>query len=529
MFLEFGNTVIGVAVLITLVSILAGYQYLLHSLSAYPGPLLAHLYDGYGAYHALRKQLHVATLKDHLKYGSVVRHGPNKLVFNTVSALHDIYHNERVTKANLYRAVQESPGVHNIFNETDREKHRSKRKLVSLAVTKRSMRMFEPTVIEQVDIFLQNILASAKAPVNLKQRSQWLTFDIISFLSFGYALHLQTSETNRFLPPAIARDMFRFNVTMQLSWLPRFYLQFPLNILFLPMRWGFISLLFKMIRLRSARDKDDSKDFYSFVASGTDDPTRAIQPNDMWSEAIFFFIAGGDTTSTAISATLYYLSRNPNCYRKLADEVRSAFRNGAEIRGPALAGCSYLRACLYEAMRLCPPAPGTLWRQLAPEEEGNGPLIVDGNVIPKGTAVGVNVYALHHNEQYFPDPFRFEPERWMPASSSEGCIDESAQKFMREAFIPFALGSRSCVGKALAYLETSMVVAKTLWYFDFERVSGRLGQLGTRSMRLPGRGESVEEFEMFDTLTATHNGPYLVFQPRDVECRELDIVTPVST
>ncbi|KAI0391355.1 cytochrome P450 [Xylariaceae sp. FL0594] len=526
---DLNTTVVVVAAVLTLCSIVISYQYLHDPLASYPGPLLARFSDGYGAYHALRKQLHVATLKDHLKYGSVVRHGPNKLVFNTLTALRDIYHNERVTKARLYEAVQESPGVHNIFNEVDREKHRLKRKLVSPVVTERSMRLFEPTMTAQADIFLKSLLAAAGGPVDLKERVQWLMFDIISFLSFGYAMNLQTSAANRFLPRAIYRDMFRFNVTMQLAWLPRFYLQFPLNLLFLPLRWGFVSLLLKMIRLRSVRDKDDSRDFYSFVTSDSEDPTRAIQPNDMWSEAIFFFIAGGDTTSTAISATLYYLSKNQECYRKLADEIRSTFQEAEEIKGPTLAGCNYLRACIYESMRLSPPAPGTLWRQLAPEEERNGPpLVVDGVVVPAGTAVGINVYALHHNERYFPNPFKFDPERWMPgpaASVSYGG-DTAHQTTMCETFIPFALGSRSCAGKAMAYLETSMVIAKTLWYFDFETAPGKLGETGTRVMKLPGYDESVEEFEMFDALTATHNGPYLVFEPREPECRKLDVAAP---
>lgn len=47
---------------------------------------------------------------------------------------------------------------------------------------------------------------------------------------------------------------------------------------------------------------------------------------------------------------------------------------------------------------MSPPTPGTLWRHLAPEEEGRGPFVVDGHVIPNGTMVGVNAYSLHHNE-----------------------------------------------------------------------------------------------------------------------------------
>lgn len=99
-----------------------------------------------------------------------------------------------------------------------------------------------------------------------------------------------------------------------------------------------------------------------------------------------------------MSATLFYLARNPSCYQELAREIRSEFNNADEICGTAVSNCHYLRACIDEALRMSPPAPGTLWRHLAPEEEAAGPFIVDGHVIPNGTKVGVNIYSLHHNE-----------------------------------------------------------------------------------------------------------------------------------
>lgn len=227
------------------------------------------------------------------------------------------------------------------------------------------------------------------------------------------------------------------------------------------------------------------------------------------------------------------MSRNPDSYSKLAKEIRSTFKKGSEISGLNLAGCRYLRACINEALRLNPPAPGTLWRELAPED-ADRPFLVDGNLIPRGTMVGVNVYSLHHNEEYFPEPFRFNPDRWLSSttngddnitqhntiSDNESIHQPADRKRYAEAFIPFSTGTRSCVGKAMAYLETSLVIAKTLWYFDFEPAGGKLGSIGTRELNLPnGRGK-VEEFELFDTLTATHDGPYLVFRPRDGSCRE---------
>lgn len=160
---------------------------------------------------------------------------------------------------------------------------------------------------------------------------------------------------------------------------------------------------------------------------------------------------------------------------------------------------------------MSPPVPGVAWRQQAAEDPQKGqPLIIDGHVIPPGTEIGMSMYALHHNEAYFPSPYSFQPERWFDAK------DDPAQAArMRSAFAPFSVGSRSCAGKAMAYLEASLVVAKTLWHFDFGAAPGGLGRVGGGA---PGKGvgrERPDEYQLYDIVGASHSGPYLVFRERD--------------
>jgi cytochrome P450 len=121
---------------------------------------------------------------------------------------------------------------------------------------------------------------------------------------------------------------------------------------------------------------------------------------------------GGDTTATTLTAAFFYLSRNPSCYSRLTSEVRSKFPSGAEIQtGSLLSSCTYLRAVLDESMRISPPAAGTLWRELpVGDADSDEPLIVDGHAVPTETWVGVNTYTIHHNEEYFPEPFAFKPD-----------------------------------------------------------------------------------------------------------------------
>lgn len=409
-----------------------------------------------------------------------------------------------------------------IFNCLDRDRHRAKRKLISKVVSDRSVRLFEPTMKEQIHIFLQQLLASSNLqaptpsePVNMTERCKRLSLDIIGLLAFGFPLNTQTDETYRFIIKGIAFGNYRSNSFMQFPPLKNRVLDPVLHVLTRKGRKGYLKALERMISTRLAMDKDAKIDFYSFIADQieTGQPD-SIRLTELWSEAVFFFPAGGDTTATGLAALFFYLSRYPEAYRKLAEEIRTTFADADEIRGGSkLSGCHYLRACFDEALRLSPPVSGTLWYELAQgESQKGGPLVVDGHVIPPDTLVGVNIYSLHHNEAYFPDPFTFKPERWLEHSSSE---------MNAQAFDAFATGSRGCAGKSMAYLEAGLVVASTLWYFDFETAPGHAGAAGGGGEGNREGRQREKEFQLYDGFTSSHDGPNLVFGPRGDFWKEL--------
>ncbi|KAJ4408873.1 hypothetical protein N0V82_009603 [Gnomoniopsis sp. IMI 355080] len=454
---------------------------------------------------------------------SVFRAGPNKLVFNTVTALQDIYNSDRVSKSKVYRLTLQANRVDSIFNCIDRERHRFKRKLIAKVVSDRPIRLFEPTMRDQIQIFLQQLLASSQTaptpvPVNMTERCKRLSLDIIGLLAFGFPLNTQTSEKYRFIIKGITFGNYRANSFMQLPALKNRFLDPVLHALTRKGRKGYLAALEHMISTRLAMDKDDRVDFYSFIAEHIEaGGPDSIRLTELWSEAVFFFPAGGDTTATGISALFFYLSRNPEAYRKLAEEVRSAFSSADEIKGgPQLTGCHYLRACFDEALRLSLPVSGTLWCELADGEfEKAGPLVVDGHVIPQGTLLGVNIYSLHHNERYFPDSFAFKPERWLSKD------DTAAMKTMNAAFDAFSTGPRGCAGRSMAYLEAGTVIATTLWYFDFEIAPGPAGALGSGKCSGSVGRQREGEFQLYDGFTAAHDGPNLVFSVRGEYWKEL--------
>ncbi|KAI0388253.1 cytochrome P450 [Xylariaceae sp. FL0594] len=487
------------------------YRIYFHPLRSYPGPLIAKLSDVYAGYHALAMRLHLVTFLDLKKYGPVIRHGPNKLVFSSAEALHDIYNNERVTKSHVYELTMSS-GKPSIFSALDRQVHREKRRFIGQAINDRAMRSFEPTMVEEIDIFLGQLLQAARGStsVNMTDLTKRLGADIVGHLAFGYALNMQTDPTNRFVLRGLAIGSYQNNSFMQFPLLKKLGLHNLLVLAGYSQRKKYKQLLQQMIMARLSQDKHAKNDLYSFVVDHLEDPSNRITTSELWSEALFFFPAGGDTATTAMSSLFFYLSRSCDAYGKLAREIRHTFAHLADVRGgPTLASCRYLRACIDEALRMSPPVASTLWRELYPDERGKT-FIVDGHVIPPGTQVGVSIYALHHDERYFSDPFTFHPERWL-------VDDPAALSRMHSAFTPFSLGPRSCAGKSMAYLEVSLVMARTLMRFDFETAPGKDGDVGGGHAGGNWGRHRPDEFQCFDTFGSRHTGPNLVFRERQVQ------------
>lgn len=211
-----------------------------------------------------------------------------------------------------------------------------------------------------------------------------------------------------------------------------------------------------------------------------------------------------------MAATLFYLVRNEAALRKVIEEVRSKFNNVEEIvQGPALTSCTYLRACIDEAMRLSPSVGGIL-----PREVLSGGMTIDGHFVPEGTVVGVPHYTIHHNADYYPAPYDYVPERWTSgALSSLNGAETSEDDVARaqSAFCPFSIGPRGCIGKGLAYIEMSTTLARTIFLYDMRKAIG-VADPGEGGPQLEWGRHRKSEFQLTDTFTSAKTGPMVQFR-----------------
>lgn len=132
---------------------------------------------------------------------------------------------------------------------------------------------------------------------------------------------------------------------------------------------------------------------------------------------------------------------------------------------------------------------GVFWREILP---GGAP--INGEHMPAGYDVGTGIYAVHHNPLYYPNPFVYDPSRWLidPEDSSS----EARVNLARSAFIPFSHGPRACVARPLAYLEMTLAVARVLWIGDLRAAGGEQGKVGEGHPKLGWGRHRVEEYQL---------------------------------
>lgn len=201
------------AILLPLTLWVLVYRLAFNPLRHYPGPLIARFTDAYAGSHATRRRLHLQTYADLQQYGPIYRQGPNRLVFNTVTALNDIYLHPRVSKARAYR-YSPLEGQENLLSTLDRQRRRQKRKLYKRLLSDQALHAFEPTMHTETRVFLLQLLAAAGTgePVNMTPLCERLVTDVSGLLAFGHALETQAKEDNRFLPRAMMDRLALGNV-----------------------------------------------------------------------------------------------------------------------------------------------------------------------------------------------------------------------------------------------------------------------------------------------------------------------------
>ncbi|EFQ92167.1 hypothetical protein P3342_010328 [Pyrenophora teres f. teres] len=473
-----------------------------HPLSKYPGPFLAKITDLYAAYHAWRGDIHIDLWRQHERYGPIVRYSPNQLNFNTAEALKEIYISgaKSFQKSPNYRVLRH--GAANTLTMINKEEHARRRRIVSQGLSDAAVRFHEPTLMAHIQKCFA-LLSGTDEPKNVASWFNYLSFDIMADVVFGMQYNLLGSTANRAIPDAIEQSNVRVSVLLQSPVTPRIARidrwLFPKAIQARDQFLNFVRGLVDKVMKPDCSPKATTT-IVSILKNAHDPVTgQKLGSKEVLAESTTLCVAGSDTSSTAMSATFFYLANSPKAYRRVQNEVRSLFSSAEEIRiGPKLSKLVFVRACIEEALRMSPPTGASLYREVL-----QGGATVNGEWFPPGVDLGVPIYAIQHNPEYYPSPFEFRPERWL---ESEGTPKKSIEA-ARSAFCPFSVGSRSCVGKHMALVELTLAVAYAVYTLDFEFHP-------EKQQATDKRWGIEDEFKLRDHITASKDGPHLRFTPR---------------
>lgn len=191
-------------------------------------------------------------------------------------------------------------------------------------------------------------------------------------------------------------------------------------------------------------------------AIGKRSSDRNWTDEELVAQCFLFFFAGLETVSTTLTFTSYELMVNPDIQQKLFEEIRESDErlDGKRISYDELQKLKYLDQVICEVLRKWPSAGQSERICVKDYQYKDSKKEV---IIEKGTSVMIPTYGLHHDERYYPEPEKFNPERFS---------DENKMNIIPGSYIPFGLGPRNCIGKRMfqAHLCSIYAVIGGLWF-----------------------------------------------------------------
>lgn len=290
-------------------------------------------------------------------------------------------------------------------------------------------------------------------PVEIEAEASHAAADVIFRTLFSIPIeHAVASEVfSRFRAYQRAQPILNLAAFLPLPrWMPRFY---PRGT-----RANAARIRGLIRRLTTGRraeiDAGRAPDDLATKIMTTVDPEtgQGFDTGEMVDQVAIFFLAGHETSASALAWTLYLMALYPEWQEKVAAE--------AGALAPEFGAVSKLRISrdvFREALRLYPPVPMMVREASCPERFRD-------RDVPQGAQLVLSPWHLHRHERLWENPDGFDPDRWQSANGKQ-C--------QREAYIPFSAGPRVCTGAGFAMVEGPLLLSMLLRRYRVERVEGR--------------------------------------------------------
>lgn len=411
----------------------------------------------------------------HLRYGPVVRVGPNQVSFNSLSALRQIYGAGSAFERTAFYKMFDVYGRPNLFTFSSSKHHRERKKLISHIYSNQVI--LSPSVADLVQRkaadYLQMLEEEPAAASEIFASLHYFSIDTISEFVYGWmygATHAMACSS----PDRRLLDDILDHSRRRLSW---FAVHFPALTTWITTRKGLLDKLVTKLGLLPMKRpftytgirNHALQAFVDIKAACADgrltlaettvlgrllqvQEEQGLSDMDIASECADHLLAGIDTTADTLMFLVWVLSRpgHRHFQKKLYAELREVPADDRGVSHPKdLAHLPYLNAVVRETLRLYAPLPAFEPRVLPTDT------IIDDYHIPANTVVGMSPYCLHRQSTVYPDPLVFDPGRWL--TEDDDLIPEANPQ--NRWFWAFGSGARMCIGMHLAHAEMLTLTA----------------------------------------------------------------------
>ncbi|KAF1951056.1 cytochrome P450 4F3 omega-hydroxylase [Byssothecium circinans] len=446
------------------------YRVTFHPLCAFPGPKLRAISHLPHAYYGSKGIQAVAVRELHRQYGEVVRIAPDLLSFMTPSSWKDIHGHAATKKFPKYGYFKVRADAQPLLTSEDKDYGRQKAAL-SHGFSERAIAGQEGTLKRHIDVFVKKLGKKARANevADMSEWFSWLTFDIIG--EFALSMEFGCVERGK-NHPWVSTLVKWFRAVSFAANANAFGVFAPFVMLFANIK----DLVGIKIHLQKSAEKVRERLEMGEVAGKTDiwsyviraQGEKSLTMGEMEVNAALLLVAATAPVSDTLSGTVYLLAKNRDKLVKLRAEVDGLADSEKDITMALTGKMKYLLAVINESLRCYTPTPGGVRRKAPPEGA-----MVSGYFVPGGTIVCVYQLPAFTLPNNFALPETFLPERWLPADHPDRPNVTLSDK--QEAFQPFSIGPKACLGKGIALAEVKLILARLVWHFDFELVDDRFG------------------------------------------------------
>jgi cytochrome P450 family 110 len=316
--------------------------------------------------------------------------------------------------------------------------HRRERQLFAPAVHANHFRKHGSTVLDITRLYLEKWQPGQT--IRAMDTTLSISRDVIMRLVFGVEEGALMDEGREILDELrrALNPMIVFIPQLQKRWFPPWRR-------FARAKDHFTDWVNRVLLARRARGGETDDVVGSMLAARYEDGSP-MRDDEIRDELITILQGGHETTAAVLAWALYELGRHPDVLAKLRAELESI---GAEADPGLVIKLPYLGAVCDETVRLHPILSECARVLTAPQE-------ILGHTIPAGNALVVSIVGIHHDPELYPEPNRFNPERFIE------------RPYSRAEFLPFGGAHRRCLGAALSEYETRIALAEMVLHWDFE-------------------------------------------------------------